>query len=752
MNWTIRNKLLVVMLAISLVPLGIIGMISFWETQKLGTLTTEQTRLVGEGALQSSTTALNGLGEEMIKRIATDVKKQVDIYLSAHPGMTIADLQKDPKFQEIIVQSVGTTGYTTAMDSATLINRFHKNAKNVGTDYHTMETSNPEFYSIIVKGGNNQDSSGYYPWEDADGVMRDKFGYYTCTSVKTADGITLRIGATTYIDEFSAPVKTTEQQINDNINQTTTVIRERTAMVETLILVCFIITALVVFGTGFLFARSISNPIQRITAFAGQVSRGETIRIEPVQSDVIEINDLNQAFGDMQESLSGKAEAASEIARGNLTVDIPVMSERDILGNAMVSMRTSIAEMTKDITDLTSMATEGKLSARADPERYQGEFRKIIVQVNELLDAIVYPINEAIRLSGKFADNSFVSRFDESFAVEGEFARLKDSLDNVGEQISQTVLTIKRHVDDLSSGAMEADASIRAIASGSEEVAENSRIVEKNSKTGERSVADVLRTVEDFSVAVSDISVKAEQVSSLAIETNTLSSKGEELARTAEMGMAGINHSAGDLNRLIQVIRDQMREIGNIVTIITDIADQTNLLALNAAIEAARAGDAGLGFAVVAGEVKELAAQSRVSAENIGEMISVLDKQSENAAQVMDEANRQVKGGIESVSDTLAVFKEIVTSVEDISRKIADVAASSEEQAAAVEEITAIINEILTSIRQTTGQAERSATITAEMSDSVSQVVKVISSVSSVAGELNTEMNRFQVKEDRGDE
>lgn len=746
MEWTLRNKLLAVMLVISLFPLGIIGFISFTEIQKLGVMTTNQTSLVGEAALDDATDALDKLGEEMIQRIALDVTKQADIYLAAHPDKTIADLQKDPTFKEIVVQSVGKTGYTTAMDSATLINRFHKNEKNVGTDYHTMQSSNPDFYNILIQGQGDKDSSGYYLWKDADGEMRPKFGYYSCTKEKTADGVTLRIGATTYIYEFSAPVQETAQEIHDNINQTTTVIQSHTTNVQTFLLGSFIITVLVVLIIGFLFARSISNPIQKITGYASQISRGELIRIDKTGSDIREIKDLNQAFDEMQHSFAGKAEAASEIARGNLKVDIPVMSQNDVLGNAMATMRTSIAEMTSDLTDLTSKAALGSLSARVDPDRYQGEYKLIMTRVNELIKAVVQPINETIRLSGKYADNTFIDRFDESLDVQGDFIRLKESLNNVGDQISKTVSVIMQDVQELNAGTMEADANIRSIVSGSEEVAQNSRVVDEQARDGEKSVADVLRTVEDFSVAVSDISVKAEQVSGLAADANALSSKGEQLARVAESGMEGINHSAEDLSSMIQTIREHMREIGNIVTIITDIADQTNLLALNAAIEAARAGDAGLGFAVVAGEVKELATQSRKSAENIGEMISVLDKQSENAAMVMEEANRQVKGGIQSVSDTLSVFNEIVTSMDEINRRISDVAASSEEQAASVQEITAIINEVLIGIRETATQAEKSAHITTEMSSAIAQMVEVITSVRTITKNLTEEMDQFKVK------
>ena len=745
MEWTLRNKLLTVMMVISLIPLGIIGFISLNEIQNLGTLSANQTTLVGEQSLQEATEALNNLGEEMIQRIAQDVRTQVDIYLAAHPDKTIADLQKDPAFKEIIVQSVGDTGYTTAMDSATLINRFHKNEKNVGTDYHTMESSNPDFYKILIQGEGTKDSSGYYLWKDADGEMRPKYGYYTCTTRKTADGVILRIGATTYIHEFSAPVQNTGLKIRESINQTTSDIQSQITNVMGFLLGSFILTVLVILVIGFYFARSISNPIQTITGYAGQVSKGEMIPIDETDSDIQEIRNLNMAFSEMQQFLSGKTESASEIAKGNLQVHIPVMSEHDILGNAMVTMRTGIADMTADLTKLTTMAASGNLSARVDPEKYQGEFRNIMTQVNDLMKAIIKPIDETIRLSGRYADNVFIDRFDESLHVQGDFIRLKDSLNNVGNQISSTVSLIMTDVKTLNAGALEADANIRSIASGSEEVTQNSRLVDEYAREGEKSVADVLRTVEDFSVAVSDISVKAEQVSGLAADANALSTKGENLARGAESGMAGIKHSAEDLNVMIQTIRNQMKEIGHIVTIITDIADQTNLLALNAAIEAARAGDAGRGFAVVAGEVKDLANQSRLSAENIGDMISVLDKQSEDAAQMMEEANLQVNGGIQSVSDTLEVFKEIVVSMDEINRRISDVAASSEEQAASVQEITAIINEVLAGIRQTAVQADKNTRITAEMSAAITQMVHITESVSKIAESLTEEIDQFKV-------
>lgn len=745
MNSPILYKLLIIMVAISLIPLLVIGFISITGTQNLGLSAAEDARAIGMESVNNASSAMNILGEEMIRRIAQDVAKQVEIYINAHPAMTVTDLQSDPEFQKIIVQSVGKTGYTTGMDANTLINRFHSNSKNVGTDYHTMETTNPEFYAILAKGSNCQDSSGYYPWKDADGVYREKYGYYICTNAKTADGVTLRIGATTYIDEFSQPVREIEEQINTRINQTTTTINDKTTSVTGLIILVTLITMLIVVVTGYIFAQSISNPIRQLTVQAKQLSRGDLRRVETAKSGTMEIDQLNDAFAVMQGSLEENAHAAQEIAKGNLGVSIPVISDEDTLGKAMVTMKSAISALASDIESLVTHASNGSLSQRADTIHYEGEFHKIVTGINTLLDAVVSPLNEAIRLSRTYADNRFSDRFDPSIPVSGSFADFRDSLDHLGIQISRTVSVISDRIVTLTSGTEEVEASIQSITTGADQAAGYVTRMSENSRKGQESVAEILKTIEDLSIAVSDISVKAERVSGLATSMNDLSMKGEELARNAEAGMTGIDSSTKNLDQMIQSIRNEMVEISSVITIITDISDQTNLLALNAAIEAARAGEAGMGFAVVANEVKDLATQSRRSAERIGEMITRLSTQSDNAAKVMNDANLQVRAGIESVSRTLSVFKEIAESIEEISHKITDVAAGSEQQAAAVQEVTAIVNEVLVMLQQTAEHAADTEKVTHETVASIQDVSQVMLSVNRVADDLNSEMQRFRV-------
>ena len=229
---------------------------------------------------------------------------------------------------------------------------------------------------------------------------------------------------------------------------------------------------------------------------------------------------------------------------------------------------------------------------------------------------------------------------------------------------------------------------------GAASIAQSSVQVSTNAETSVRSVEQVLNAMEDLSQSVATIATKVDAVSRISQEANVQSTNGVAQAGAAEMGINAINSAVNDVGSIIVEIRAQMEEIGKIVDIIGDIADQTNLLALNAAIEAARAGEAGMGFAVVANEVKALAQESQSSAENIGQIITSLQKQSERAAGAMEQATTEVAKGSEAITETIRFFHTIAEEVEGISQNMVEVASLSEEGAAAVEEITASVSEV----------------------------------------------------------
>jgi len=138
---------------------------------------------------QRSEAVLKQMAEDFVRQKALDVALQLELYLQAHPAMTVADLQNDPKFREMAVQPVGKTGYTAVHDSNTAINRFHRNSRTENLDLHSLSHKLSDFWTIMEASLDGRHSHGYYQWKEPSGNLRDKFMYIAPLSAETAEGV-----------------------------------------------------------------------------------------------------------------------------------------------------------------------------------------------------------------------------------------------------------------------------------------------------------------------------------------------------------------------------------------------------------------------------------------------------------------------------------------------------------------------------------------------------------------------------------
>ncbi|MCX6693393.1 MAG: methyl-accepting chemotaxis protein, partial [Methanomicrobiales archaeon] len=406
------------------------------------------------------------------------------------------------------------------------------------------------------------------------------------------------------------------------------------------------------------------------------------------------------------------------------------------INQSLTEMREALATLIKDTQDLAQAALDGRLNVRADANRHQGDFRKVIDGVNKTLDSVVVPVTEALIVSQEYARTNFTIRFNPEIKVAGDWIAFKEALDNIAGGVAGAVSLVNHQVLDLAAAAEEANAGVEEVSAGSAQVAKNSARVSSNSEKGRDGIIQILKAMDDLNATVGDVSTKAESVSKLAQEANVLSKNGAVLAKKADAGMGEITRNSTDVATIVNDIKAQMDQIGKIVNVITGLANQTNLLALNAAIEAARAGDAGRGFAVVATEVKSLAQESRSSAQNIGEMIATLQSKSLKAASAVAETEKTVKEGSSALTDTLSAFSKIVAAIESINKNMEEVAGASQEQAASVEEITASINEVNGLIENTAKEAFKSASASEQASAAIDQVSSIIGNVTSIVDNL----------------
>jgi methyl-accepting chemotaxis protein len=506
-----------------------------------------------------------------------------------------------------------------------------------------------------------------------------------------------------------------------------------------------LLTALFAIVVAVFLTRSITRPLELVISQFDQMSRGSVSeRLNLTRED--EIGQMASMFDRFSDYLEHDVVGTMyRIAQGDLSASIQVRGDRDQITPALTATLTSLNQVISELNLLSQCASAGDLSVRGEAGTLRGSYREILEGFNATLDALINPLNGAISLSRRYAACDFTARFPAGIKTEGDFAEFRKVLDAIGTDVSTALRVVTREMADLAENASKATSGIEDVRRGAGIIAANADQTRDNAEGSEEGISQVLRAMEDLTTTVSSVSASVERVAQTGAEANMLAKKGLLSAATAEEGMNSIQKSSAEVETIIRDIQGKMNEITKIIGIITDISEQTNLLALNAAIEAARAGDAGLGFAVVAGEVKALANQTGTSAQKIATMISGLEAQSKKAVIAMDGAGEAIEHGGVALQETIQIFNQLTAAVEGISSNMSSVAGATEEQAATFEEITASINEMNDLVKVTAKDALNSSATAQEALAVVEQITTIITEINEVVDTTSREMGRFQI-------
>ena len=240
--------------------------------------------------------------------------------------------------------------------------------------------------------------------------------------------------------------------------------------------------------------------------------------------------------------------------------------------------------------------------------------------------------------------------------------------------------------------------------------------------------ASVAASVEEMTVSVNQISENAADAQRHASDTGNLAKEGSGAVQEVIVEMNKISETVSTSSSLITSLGEQSHQISEIVNVIKDIADQTNLLALNAAIEAARAGEQGRGFAVVADEVRKLAERTTLSTQKITEMVAAIQGGTDNAVAGMSEGNTLVNESVKIVGNaenSMARIQDgvlnVLAAVGDISRALTEQSATNNLIAKNVEGIAQMTEETSTIIKDVAASADHLERLAAQLKDSVGQ-------------------------------
>ncbi|HUW49986.1 MAG TPA: methyl-accepting chemotaxis protein [Sulfuricella sp.] len=299
--------------------------------------------------------------------------------------------------------------------------------------------------------------------------------------------------------------------------------------------------------------------------------------------------------------------------------------------------------------------------------------------------------------------------------------RANNEIGEIGHSFNEMVKSFQDIIHQVVAGVQDVMGSAAHLSQSSQRVAASS--IQQSEAS-----ASMATAVEEMSVSIDHVAENSKGTHSIAQQAGELSSQGGEIVHNAAAEMTKIADSVNHSTQLIQTLGDHSHQISAIVNVIKEIADQTNLLALNAAIEAARAGEQGRGFAVVADEVRKLAERTTKSTLEISTMIGSIQSGTIDAVASMDEGTARVRDGVvmanqagESMLRIREGASQVIASVSEIMDALREQSVASGQVAGSVEKIARMTEQNSSEVREIAQTAEHLEQLAGSLQNSVSQ-------------------------------
>ncbi|AWM17182.1 methyl-accepting chemotaxis protein [Bacillus inaquosorum] len=330
-----------------------------------------------------------------------------------------------------------------------------------------------------------------------------------------------------------------------------------------------------------------------------------------------------------------------------------------------------------------------------------------------------------------------VKNKDEFGQLAQSFNSFTQSLTQIVKQISSSSEQVAASSEELSASAEESKSTSEQI-SGAMQMAADSNV--KQSSMTEKSAESITELLDS--------------ISSVASNTGNIADLSSSMRDKAEIGSKSVNKMLDQMKFIdtsvdsagngLQALVESTAEISDISSLITNISEQTNLLALNAAIEAARAGEQGKGFAVVAEEVRKLADETNKSANHIQSVVTTIQNESIETVNNIKVVQENVSSGIVLSQETTGNFNEILNLVEQVTSQIQEVAAVTQQLTSGVEVIQHTVHTLAAGTKETSANSEAVAKSSQEQLNSMEEISYAAESLSQLAEELQTVINRFK--------
>jgi len=447
---------------------------------------------------------------------------------------------------------------------------------------------------------------------------------------------------------------------------------EKTGGLSAAMLILSAIAIALVIGLVILLSASITGPLKKGVLMMEELEKGHlSNRLNMLRKD--EIGHLAQAMDKFADHLQQNVVFnMQQISEGNINIAPVVIDDKDEIGPALKKIVETINNLVNEMDMLTESTKEGQLHVRGNEEAFRGAYRQIVQGVNQTLDGVLGPINEAADVLEKIAGRDMTARVQGDY--KGDHAKIKESLNIAVENLDKALHQVLIAADQVAAASVQVSSGGQSLSQGASEQAS--------------SLEEVSSSLQEMLSMTRQNVINAKAAKEVSDEAWNSADSGVECMARMSMAIDKIKTSSDATSRIVKTI--------------DEIAFQTNLLALNAAVEAARAGDAGKGFAVVAEEVRNLAMRSAEAAKN--------------TASLIEEAVQNSENGVLINNEVLTNFQDITEKVNKVSQVVAEIAEASEQQDMGISQVNKAVEQLNQLTQQNAANAEESASAAEEMS------------------------------------